>query len=155
MRAVATNRAYAVRIPAWSSDRLRVLRLLLALCAVTAFFATATPARAAEATPVTQAAYLADRLRENPVHVTDQLPREIPRSTAPDFARLAKKTGVPTYVLVLPTQSGTDGRQLLGAVHDRLNRDGLYVLVDDSAVAEATAYGVRVAGRRRLDRGHV
>ncbi|WP_328411706.1 hypothetical protein OG542_16625 [Streptomyces violaceus] len=144
MRAVATNRAYAVRIPAWSSDRLRVLRLLLALCAVTAFFATATPARAAEATPVTQAAYLADRLRENPVHVTDQLPREIPRSTAPDFARLAKKTGVPTYVLVLPTQSGTDGRQLLGAVHDRLNRDGLYVLVDDSAVAEATAYGVRV-----------
>ncbi|MGI5427815.1 hypothetical protein [Streptomyces sp. CA-179760] len=109
--------------------------------------APATPARAAEAdtpAPVTQAAYLADRLRENPVHVTDQLPREIPRSTAPDFARLAKKTGVPTYVLVLPSQSSTDARQLLGVVHDRLGRDGLFVLVDENGVVEATAYGVRV-----------
>ncbi|MFC9504934.1 hypothetical protein [Streptomyces sp. NPDC057002] len=121
-----------------------MLRLLLALCAVAGIFATATPAQAADAAPVTQAAYLAERLRENPVHVTDQLPREVSRSTAPDFARLAKKTGVPTYVLVLPSQSSTDGKQLLGAVHDRLGRDGLYVLVDDSAVAEATAYGVRV-----------
>ncbi|MFF7310303.1 hypothetical protein [Streptomyces sp. NPDC008137] len=126
-----------------------MLRLLLALCAVAACFATATPARAAEAgtpapIPVTQAAYLADRLRENPVHVTDQLPREVPRSTAPGFARIAKKTGVPTYVLVLPMQTSTDGRQLLGAVHDRLGRDGLYVLFEGDGLAEATAYGVRV-----------
>ncbi|WP_234325597.1 hypothetical protein [Streptomyces sp. NRRL S-146] len=106
--------------------------------------ATATPARAADPAPVTQAAYLADRLRENPVHVTDQLPREVPRSTAPDFARLAKKTGVPTYVLVLPMMSSTDGEQLLDAVHDRLGRDGLYVLIEGTGVAEATAYGVRV-----------
>ncbi|MER5574233.1 hypothetical protein [Streptomyces massasporeus] len=92
----------------------------------------------------TQAAYLADRLRENPVYVTDQLPREVPRSTAPGFAGLAKKTGVPTYVLVLPTWSGTDGKQLLGAVHDRLGRDGLYVLIEGTDVAQATAWGVRV-----------
>ncbi|MFD5909581.1 hypothetical protein ACFWHL_12805 [Streptomyces massasporeus] len=118
-------------------------RLLLALCALTAAFATATPARAADTTPVTQAAYLADRLRENPVYVTDQLPREVPRSTAPDFARLAKKTGVPTYVLVLPMMSSTDGEQLLGAVHERLGRDGLYVLVEGTDIAHATAYGVR------------
>jgi hypothetical protein len=107
-----------------------------------AVFATATQAHAADPAPVTQAAYLADRLRGNPVHVTDQLPREVPRSTAPDFARLAKKTGVPTYVLVLPMQSSTDGKQLLGAVHDRLGRDGLYVLIEGTDVAEATAYGV-------------
>jgi hypothetical protein len=105
--------------------------------------ATATPARAADPAPVTQAAYLADRLRENPVHVTDQLPREVPRSMAPDFTRLAKKTGVPTYVLVLPMLSSTDGEQLLGAVHDRLGRDGLYVLIEGTDVAEARAYGVR------------
>ncbi|MGK5697586.1 hypothetical protein ACSNOJ_32660 [Streptomyces sp. URMC 128] len=127
-----------------SPHRTRVLPLLLlALCSLTALFATATPARATDSAPATQAAYLADRLRENPVYVTDQLPREIPRSTAPDFERLAKKAGVPTYVLVLPAQSSVDGRQLLGAVHDRLGRDGLYVLVDDMAVAEATACGVR------------
>ncbi|MGW0865417.1 hypothetical protein [Streptomyces sp. NPDC002611] len=143
-------------MPVWNSDRPRLLRVLLALCAVAAVFATATPAaraaetaapaRAAEAdapAPVTQAAHLADRLRENPVHVTDQLPREIPRSTAPGFARLAKKTGVPTYVLVLPSQSSTHARQLLGAVHDRLGRDGLFVLIDESGITEATAYGVR------------
>jgi hypothetical protein len=115
--------------------------VLLALCAVAALFATATnPARAATETP-TQAAYLADRLRENPVYVTDQLPREIPRSTAPQFAEAAERTGVPTYVLVLPSQS-THGTGLLAAVHDRLGRDGLYVLIDESSVAEAEAYGV-------------
>ncbi|MGB8944123.1 MAG: hypothetical protein WCD21_28410, partial [Streptomyces sp.] len=90
----------------------------------------------------TQAASLAELLRGNPVYVTDQLPREIPRSTAPEFAKLAKRTGVPTYVLVLPDQ-GTDAERLLAAVHDRLGRDGLYVLVDDMGVAGATAFGVR------------
>ncbi|WP_260461196.1 hypothetical protein [Streptomyces sp. WAC04114] len=104
---------------------------------------TTAPARGADPAPDAQAAYLADRLRESPVHVTDQLPRELPPSTAPDFARLAKKTGVPTYVLVLPMMSSTEGDQLLGAVHDRLGRDGLYVLIEGTAVARATAYGVR------------
>ncbi|MEV8318993.1 hypothetical protein AB0Q95_33045 [Streptomyces sp. NPDC059900] len=94
------------------------------------------PARA-----TTQAAALADLLRTNPVHVTDQLPRDVPRSAAPDFAKLAKRTGVPTYVLVLPSQDRGD--RLLGAVHDRLGRDGLYVLVDDTGVSDAAAYGVR------------
>ncbi|MDQ1017173.1 hypothetical protein [Streptomyces afghaniensis] len=154
MKAATTNGQHAVGIRESSGHRTRVLCLLLALCSLTALFATATPARAADSTtatparaadtaPATRAAYLADRLRENPVYVTDQLPREIPRSTAPDFERLAKKTGVPTYVLILPAQSSVDGRQLLGAVHDRLGRDGLYVLVDDSDVTAATAYGVR------------
>lgn len=141
MRAVTTNDACAAGIWARRDGRTRVLRLLFAICSLAALFATATPADAADSP--TQAAYLADRLRENPVHVTDQLPREVPRSTAPDFARLAKKTGVPTYVLVLPMQSGTDGEQLLGAVHDRLGREGLYVLIEGTDVAAATAYGVR------------
>lgn len=143
MRAVRTNHAWTARIRTGSNGRTRALRLLLALCALPAVFATATPAHAADPAPVGQAAYLAERLRENPVYVTDQLPREVPRSTAPDFARLAKKTGVPTYVLVLPMLSSTDGEQLLGAVHDRLGRDGLYVLIEGTDIAQATAYGVR------------
>ncbi len=110
-----------------------------------ALFATATPAHAADTTSApTQAAYLADRLRENPVYVSDQLPRAVPRSTAPDFARIAKETGVPTYVMVLPLQSVRQGKELLDAVHDRLGQDGLYVLLDDSSVTDAAAYGVRV-----------
>ena len=121
--------------------RTHAARVFLALCALAALFATATvPARAATDT-APQAAYLADRLRENPVHVTDQLPREVPQSTARDFARVAERTGVPTYVLVLPSLSGADPG-LLDAVHERLGRDGLYVLVDESRVTDAVAYGV-------------
>ncbi|MFD6432719.1 hypothetical protein [Streptomyces venezuelae] len=96
----------------------------------------------------TQAAGLADRLREDPVYVTDQLPRSVPRSTAPDYAEIAqgirKRTGVRTYVLVLP-EAGTsmESKALLGAVHDRLGRDGLYVLIDEYSVSQAVAFGVR------------
>ncbi|MFE7172446.1 hypothetical protein [Streptomyces sp. NPDC057616] len=49
---------------------------------------------------------------------------------------------MPTYVLVLAGTAG-NGKGLLGAVHDRLGRDGLYVLVDATGVTAATAYGVR------------
>jgi hypothetical protein len=117
---------------------LALVLLLLSALLTAITTATATPATAAD---TTQAAYLADRLRANPVYVTDQLPREIPQSTAPDFARLAKGTGVPTYVLVLADRH--NGEALLGAVHDRLGRDGLYVLVDHIGVTDAVAYGVR------------
>jgi hypothetical protein len=117
--------------------------MLFALCTLAALFATATtPARAATDTSA-QAAHLADRLRTNPVYVTDQLPREVPQSTAPAFAEVAERTGVPTYVIVLPALSATDPG-LLDAVHERLGRDGLYVLIDESQVADAVAHGVDV-----------
>ncbi|MFI6565402.1 hypothetical protein [Streptomyces sp. NPDC050534] len=121
--------------------RARGGRVVLALLVLAAVLLTAVPAARADE-PASQAAYLAARLRADPVYVTDQLPREIPHSTAPDFARLARRTGVPTYVLVLAGPAGS-GKGLLGAVHDRLGRDGLYVLVDASGVTAATAYGVR------------
>ncbi|EGX61612.1 hypothetical protein SZN_01694 [Streptomyces zinciresistens K42] len=138
MRTVTANGTVGRR----RCTRTRAAHVLLVLCALVTLFtaATAAPARAAADTAA-QAAYLADRLRENPVHVTDQLPREIPRSTARAFAAAAARTGVPTYVLVLPSGSGDAG--LLDAVRKRLGRDGLYVLVDGEAVADARAYGVR------------
>ncbi|MFI1091992.1 hypothetical protein [Streptomyces sp. NPDC020917] len=86
-----------------------------------------------------QAEALAAALRTDPVYLTDQLPREVPRSTAPAFAAAARRTGVPTFVLVLPQQSW-DG--LLGTVHDRLGRDGLYVLVGPNGVESARTFGV-------------
>ncbi|MGH4032445.1 hypothetical protein ACQB60_26295 [Actinomycetota bacterium Odt1-20B] len=131
----------------------RGIPLLTVLGALVALlFATAIPSSAADdsesdstgtGTGTSQAATLAAHLRKNPVYVTDQLPRKLPRSTAPDFAKLAKRTGVPTYVLVLPDQVTSDGGRLLGAVHDRLGRDGLYVLADGDGVADAAAFGVR------------
>ena len=141
MRAATEKAGRSIRTRVLAiSALLRLLAVLLTL------FATATPtAQAATPSPSpspgTQAAYLAQQLRANPVYVTDQLPREIPKSTTPSFTKLAKRTGVPTYVLVLP-MGATDGEALLDAVHDRLGKDGLYVLIDDSSVTDATAYGV-------------
>ena len=130
--AVRTGRTYDIR---------GFRRVLLTLCALAALFATATtPARAATDTTA-QAAHLADRLRTNPVYITDQLPREVPQSTTPAFAEVAERTGVPTYVVVLPGRSAADPG-LLGAVHKRLGRDGLYVLIDESHVVDAVAHGV-------------
>ena len=102
------------------------------------------PAAPSRAVP-SQAAYLAAQLRQDPVYVSDQMPREVPRSTRPEFARRAQRTGVPTYVLVLPTQSRA--KALLAGVHEELGRDGLYVLVDQHGVAETAAFGVDVPHR--------
>lgn len=128
---------------------LGTLSVLLLLCGAAPALAApadtapaASPPTAQDDTAPTQAAALADFLRSDPVHVTDQIPRDLPRSSAAEFKKLAKRTKVPTYVLVLPSQSSS-GDRLLAAVHDRLGRDGLYVLVDDMGVADAAAFGVR------------
>ncbi|MEO3840250.1 MULTISPECIES: hypothetical protein [unclassified Streptomyces] len=92
----------------------------------------------------TQAGYLAERLRENPVYISDQVPLAVPRSATGEFAKTADRTGVPTYVLVLPNAPAF-AEQLLAAVHDRLGEDGLYVLIDAGmSWIDATSYGVDV-----------
>ncbi|MBU7598310.1 hypothetical protein JGS22_011960 [Streptomyces sp. P38-E01] len=77
-----------------------------------------------------QAEFYAERLRESPVYLTDQAPRVMPRSAAPDFRAQAKRTGVPTYVLVLPYEVVTIEQRLLRAVQRELGEDGMYVLVE-------------------------
>lgn len=115
------------------------ITFLLALLA--ALFTATTPARAATDSEA-QATYLATQLRKNPVYITDQLPREIPKSTTPAFEKVAQRTGVPTYVLVLPAQS-TAVSGFLDSVHDRLGEDGLYVLMDESTITDTEAYGIQ------------
>ncbi|MEU4968384.1 hypothetical protein [Streptomyces smyrnaeus] len=97
--------------------------------------------------PRTTAAYLADQLRKSPVHLSDQLPRTNPLSARPAFLKEAKRTGVPTYVLVLPGYgAGRDG--LLAAVHDRLGKDGLYLLFGgDGGSPDTETFGVDVPAR--------
>ncbi|WBB64165.1 hypothetical protein O7599_17330 [Streptomyces sp. WMMC500] len=95
----------------------------------------------------TQADYLAQRLREDPVYVSDQVPLAVPRSAAGEFAKVAERTGVPTYVLVLPNEP-LFVDQLLAAVRDRLGEDGLYVVIDAGmSWIDAAAYGVDVPVR--------
>ncbi|MGW2183074.1 hypothetical protein ACWCXX_34455 [Streptomyces sp. NPDC001732] len=101
--------------------------------------ATTGPDRPA-ADGATQSERLAEELRKNPVYVSADRPRRLPRSLAPDIAALAGRTGVPTYVLALPSGDAT----LLALVHDRLGKDGLYVLIGDHSTITASAFGVDV-----------
>lgn len=103
----------------------------------------ATATATAKDVPASQSAFLAARLRESPVYLSDQLPRTVPRSSAPAFAKEAKRAGVPTYVMVLPSTGGASG--LLEAVHDRLGKKGLYVLLDGvGGMATVAAFNVDV-----------
>ncbi|MFJ5118005.1 hypothetical protein [Kitasatospora sp. NPDC088548] len=109
--------------------------------------ATATSTASATAAPAGQLAHgatqserLAEELRKNPVYVSADRPRELPRSLAPDIAALAERTGVPTYVLALPAGDAA----LLALVRDRLGENGLYVLIGDHGSITASAFGVDV-----------
>ncbi|MFF4338873.1 hypothetical protein ACFY00_02905 [Kitasatospora sp. NPDC001540] len=101
---------------------------------------TGTGAPASGQLPVgtPQSERLAAELRKDPVYVSADLPRQVPRSMAPEFAAVAKRIGVPTYVLVLPDAD----RTTLAQVHDRLGADGLYVLVEKYGGVTVSAFGV-------------
>ncbi|WP_243084031.1 hypothetical protein [Streptomyces sp. 891-h] len=94
------------------------------------------------------AGYLAAQLRKSPVYLSDQLPRTNPLSARPAFVKEAKRTGVPTYVLVLPGSGVRYGDGLLAAVHDRLGKDGLYLQFGgDGGRPEVATFGVDVPAR--------
>lgn len=134
--------------------RLCTARPALVLCALgvlgglpghTAYAAVRPPltAPAGDAAEDGQAAHLAEQLRRNPVHLSDQLPRTAPLSSAPAFEKQAARTGVPTYVLVLPTGATVESGELLASVHDHLGRDGLYVLLGEAGYdMDAETFGV-------------
>ncbi|MFE6692296.1 hypothetical protein ACFVFQ_38425 [Streptomyces sp. NPDC057743] len=133
----------------WLATRLAAAAMLLAATTVllpigpAAALVVDTPAPAA----TSQSAYLADHLRHSPVYISDQLPRVVPRSAAPEFAAEARRLQVPTYVIVLPflTSGGMDSG-LLAGVHDHLGRKGLYVTVSETGLSDVQSYGVSVPG---------
>ncbi|WP_157996930.1 hypothetical protein, partial [Streptomyces otsuchiensis] len=94
-----------------------------------------------------QAAYFAERLAENPLHISDSVPRDAPRSAAPLFEEQMERTGVPTFLLILPGGSVTaNAETLLATVHERHGEDGLYVAMVGSRL-EAAAFGSGVPAR--------
>ncbi|UNS98484.1 hypothetical protein MMF93_20010 [Streptomyces tubbatahanensis] len=96
----------------------------------------------------TPAAYLAEQLKKSPVFLSDQMPRSTPRSAKPAFVKEAGRTGVPTYVAVVPASARFGDEGLLEAVHDRVGRRGLYVLLSgDGGSPRAAAFGVDVQAR--------
>ncbi|MDI3408810.1 hypothetical protein [Streptomyces cavernicola] len=97
-----------------------------------------------------RAAYFAGQLRKSPIYVTDQTPRVMPRSAWPAFLEQARRTGVPTYVLVLPYAATADGEELLTAVREKLGRKGMYILLDAEGGGSWTDVTVESHGVREL-----
>jgi hypothetical protein len=104
------------------------------------------PALPAAAAPEEgRADLLVRRLRQNPVQVTDNEPRAVPEGAAKRIEEALSKLGEPFFVVV-----GTSGmynvdapkpRDMIPLLHDRLRKDGIYLVVDSSANGEARQYG--------------
>lgn len=93
-----------------------------------------------------QAAYLAERLAEDPVYISDTLPRRVPLSAAPFYRDQAARADVPVYLMAVPYQAArAHSEALLAAVHDRVGADGVYVLLSDGRSLSAAGYGVDIA----------
>lgn len=126
---------------AWGPVALLPLLLLLALIT----------APAARADPRTDA--LARALLRDPVYVSPSLVRVAPAADVRALRAAVARAPYPVYVAVLPTFGAEDSiptaRPLPAILHDRMGRDGLYLIVDQSSFSYAGAFGVRI--RRSVD----
>jgi hypothetical protein len=130
----------------------------LACC--TAAPAWAAPVRSAKPPAVqTRVGFITAQLKRDPVYVTDQVPRMLPPGTAGKIKALVGRLGVPTYVVVtLPsrlrdddTEAPSDLESLVPVLHDRLGKDGVYLVTDPSGnLGEVQQFG----GTRRIDVEH-
>ncbi|MDX6738724.1 hypothetical protein [Actinocorallia sp. A-T 12471] len=104
------------------------------------------PATAAPPDPPSRADLVAEALAEDPVQITDHEARVLD----PAAARAAVKAaldplGVPYYVVVTPRhiflKEFTRPEQFIPILHDRLQKDGLYVVTDTTGNGFARVYG--------------
>jgi hypothetical protein len=130
---------------------------LLACC--TAAPAWAGPVRPTEPPAAqTRIGAITAALKRDPVYVTDQVPRLLPPGTAGKIKALVGRLGVPVYVVVtLPvrhrddTEAPSDLEAMVPVLHDRLGKDGVYLVVDPSVgLGDVQQFG----GTRRIDVEH-
>ncbi|QFG20032.1 hypothetical protein [Actinomadura sp. WMMB 499] len=111
--------------------------VLLALMAPAAVRADpADPAGRASADGL-RADRIARALRENPVYVTDHLLRAVTPDTGARIARILDRLDVPYYVALVPSSLNgpVDQESFAALLHDRVNRPGLYIVMDDDGGA--------------------
>jgi hypothetical protein len=128
---------------------------LIACCAAAP--AAAGPVRPPKPPAVqTRIGFITAQLKRDPVYVTDQVPRMLPPGTAGKIKALVGRLGEPAYVVVTPpsrhrdddTQAPSDLESLVPVLHDRLGKDGVYIVVDPSgALGDVQQFG----GTRRID----
>ncbi|MFF0517113.1 hypothetical protein ACFYTC_00280 [Actinomadura nitritigenes] len=131
---------------------------LLACC--TAAPAWAGPVRPAKPPAAqTRIGAITAALERDPVYVTDQVPRLLPPGTAGKIKTLVGRLGVPVYVVVtLParhrdddTDAPSDLEAMVPVLHDRLGKDGVYLVTDPSGgLGDVQQFG----GTRRIDVEH-
>ncbi|MFB4314716.1 hypothetical protein [Actinomadura sp. 21ATH] len=112
-------------------------------------------AHAAAPDPPGRADLLARRLARDPIQITDHAPREIPADAAARIRAHLARLNVPAYVVVgpgpLPISTIPDRDTLIPLLHDRLRKDGLYIVTDHRGSGEARQYGGSLpAGRAWL-----
>lgn len=86
---------------------------------------------------VTRADYIAAQLNRDPVYVTDSVPREITPGQVARIRAAVHRMPVPTYAaVVVPVDDELDPQgppdRLIALLHDKLRRDGVYLVVSDS-----------------------
>lgn len=88
---------------------------------------------------------LAERLAEKPVQVTDHEPRAIPEGTAERIEQVLGGLGVPFFAVVRSSELYYAERErpdeLIPLLHDRLRKDGVYLVTDSSGSGTARQYG--------------
>ncbi|WP_396452853.1 hypothetical protein [Actinomadura sp.] len=132
-----------------------IARILVTALAVTAPLLAAAPAAVSEPVPVpSYAQHRLDRvaaaLAEDPLFVDPDMASALDETgrarVRAAMESTARATGAPVYVIVIPNKSESEsqGRDdvFLHWIHDRLGRDGLYLMVSSSAWFEAKAFGV-------------
>jgi hypothetical protein len=94
---------------------------------------------------ITRAEYIAGRLARDPVFISDQVPREIGPEDAARIRAAVGRMPVPTFLTVAPHVDGDPDRseeRLIALLHDRLGRDGVYVVTDETGIGlAALQYG--------------
>ncbi|GAA0953106.1 hypothetical protein GCM10009550_34670 [Actinocorallia libanotica] len=135
---------FAVRGGAAGLDSLPVRRFLGFLAAMSLFvWFCSAPAWADR--EKSNADLLAERLAEKPVLVTDHELREIPEGTAERLEQALSGLGVPYFVVVRSSGIHFDERktpdELAVLLHERLQKDGIYLVTDARGSGTARQYG--------------
>lgn len=104
-----------------------------------------------EAPDDSRAAYVAARLRRDPVFISPSLTRIASPAAVAALRKRVAAMPYPTYVAVLPQFTEDPDvetlSQLIPLLRDRVGRDGLYLVADGSGYGlEAAAIGVRTKG---------
>ena len=88
-------------------------------------------------------------LRADPVYVSSSLSRAVPPAQVAALRRAVAASPDPAFVVVAPSFGEEPAlgtlRALPDLLHDRLDRDGLYLAVDASSWPHAQAFGVQPA----------